>query len=203
MARQPRWLTVPVLAVLVTAPIARAQAQSINLGVMAGASLSTFTGDFAADVKQNATFIGGAFVRLSALGFAVQPGLYYAGKSAKFLSDTPQETTTKLGYIQIPIVLRFHLGPLYVGGGPSLGIKIGCTSTPTSSGTSSDCADAAGAKSTEVSGIAEAGIEFGKISLGARADFGLTNAIEAINGGSTANITAKTRTVSAVLAVWF
>lgn len=203
MPRPTRWFIAPVVAGLVVAPLHRAEAQSINIGIMAGASLSTFTGDFTADVKNNATFIGGAFLRLSALGLAVQPGLYYAGKSAKFQSDTPAESTTKLGYIQIPIVLRFHLGPLYVGGGPSIGLKIGCTTTPTSTGTGTDCPDAEGAKSTEVSGIAEAGIEFGKFSLGGRADFGISNAIEAINGGSTANITAKTRTVSAVVAIWF
>jgi hypothetical protein len=54
-----------------------------------------------------------------------------------------------------------------------------------------------------ISGILEAGVEFGKFSLGGRADIGLSNAIEAIQTGSTANVTYKTRTLSAVAAIRF
>lgn len=192
---------VPLLGLLTVMPTHRADAQSISFGVLAGASLSTFTGDLAADVKNNAGFIVGGFVRLGALGFAVQPGLYYTMKGAK--SDDFDETAnhgykTSLDYIQIPIVLRIHMGPLYVGGGPAIGIKLSCMNTAGSSA-ATDCGTAEGAKSTEISGIAEAGIEMGKISLGLRGDLGLTNAMEAVQSGNASNIVVKTRTVSAVL----
>jgi hypothetical protein len=95
------------------------------------------------------------------------------------------------------------MGPLYVGAGPAIGLKLSCMNTPGATGTSTDCADAAGAKSTEISGILEAGVEFGKFSLGGRADIGISNALEAIQTGSTANVTYKTRTLSAVAAIRF
>lgn len=206
MPRISRGFAVPLFAALSLAPVHRAEAQSISLGLMAGASLSTFTGDFASDVKNNAGFIAGAFVRLSALGFAVQPGIYYTAKGAKtedFSETTGQGSKTKLNYIQVPIVIRIHMGPLYVGGGPAVGINLSCFNTAGSGGTQTDCSDAVGVKNTEVSGILEAGVEFGKFSLGARADIGISNAIEAIQSGSTANVTYKTRTVSAVAAIRF
>ena len=173
---------------------------------MAGASLSTFTGDFAKDVANNTGFIAGGFVRLSAVGFAIQPGLYYTTKGAQtsdFSEVTGTGSKTALDYIEIPIVIRIHMGPLYVGAGPAIGLKLSCMNTPSATGTSADCSDNAGVKSTETSGILEAGVEFGKFSLGGRADIGISNAIEAIQSGSTKNVTYKKRTLSAVEAITF
>ena len=202
MPRPYRWLVLPVLAALLAAPQHRAQAQLISFGITAGASVSTLTGDFATDVKNNTTFLGGAFVRLTALGFAIQPGLYYTGKSAKFASNSPLERTTKLGYIQIPVVLRFHMGPLYFGGGPSVGIKISCLNDPTA-GASTDCGTSDGAKSTEFTGIIEAGLDFRHFSIGGRADIGISNAFEAINTGNSGVLAYKTRTISAMIGYRF
>jgi hypothetical protein len=194
-----------IVTVLLASPLRPASAQSISFGVMAGASLSTFTGDFAADVKNNTGFIAGGFVRLSAVGFAIQPGLYYTTKGAQ-TSDFSEVTGTgskiALDYIEIPIVIRIHMGPLYVGAGPAIGLKLSCMNTAGST-PSADCANASAAKSTEISGILEAGVEFGKFSLGGRADIGISNAIEAIQAGSTTNVTYKTRTLSAVAAIRF
>ena len=199
--RRPARLLVPLLSLLVAVPAHRAEAQSISFGVLAGGSLSTFTGDLVADVKNNAGYIVGGFVRLGAMGFAVQPGLYYTMKGAKsedFSESTGQGSKTSLDYIQVPVVLRLHMGPLYFGGGPAIGINLKCMNT-VGSAAAVDCGDAEGVKSTEISGIAEAGIEMGKISLGLRGDLGLSNAMEAIQSGNASNIGVKTRTVSAVL----
>jgi hypothetical protein len=205
MTARSGWYVLPMVAALASTPVRHADAQLLSFGLMAGGSLSTFTGDFAADVKNNAGFIAGGFVRVGALGFAVQPGLYYTSKGAKssdFSETTGQGSRTKLDYIQIPLVLRLSLGPLYVGAGPAIGVKISCHNEP-AGGESADCDDAFGPKSTEVSGIAEAGLQFGKFSLGARADIGISNAIEAIQSGNTDNVSYKTRTISAVAAIRF
>ncbi|MEO5800901.1 MAG: porin family protein [Gemmatimonadales bacterium] len=207
MIRRSR-LALPLLGLLALAlaPLRAATAQSISFGITGGASLSTFTGDLAQDAKNYSTYIVGGFARIGALGFAVQPGIYYTGKGAK--SKDATEGTVKLNYIQIPLVLRLGLGPIYVGAGPAIGIKVSCKLAAASSGYGSgtDCSDDATVdpvKSTEVSGIVEAGIEFGKFSLGARGDLGLTNAIEAAQSGSTDKLGVKTRTVSAVVAIRF
>ena len=69
MPRPSRWFIVPALAILMAAPLHRAEAQliSISPGLMAGGSLSSFTGDTKADLKQ-VGFIAGAFVRVSVKG---------------------------------------------------------------------------------------------------------------------------------------
>jgi hypothetical protein len=205
MRDRSRWC-LAFLLMLCSAPLRPVHAQSISLGLMAGASLSTFTGDFAKDVKNNTGFIAGGFVRLSAVGFAIQPGLYYTTKGAQtsdFSEVTGTGSKTALDYIEIPIVIRIHVGPLYVGAGPAIGLKLSCMNTPGATGASADCANASAAKSTETSGILEAGVEFGKFSLGGRADIGISNAIEAIQTGSTTNVTYKTRTLSVVAAIRF
>lgn len=201
-------LALPLLSALLLFPATRADAQSISFGITGGASLSTFTGDLVQDAKNYSTYIVGGYVRLGALGFAVQPGLYYAGKGAKSEANGVDQGNVKLNYIQVPLVLRLRLGPLYVGGGPAIGFKLNCkVSDPTAGyGGGTDCDDDATAdpvKSTEVSGIVEAGIEFGKFSLGARGDLGLTNVFEAVQAGSASNLGVKTRTVSAMFAIRF
>lgn len=202
---------VPCLAVLAVAPVRDAAAQSVSFGLMAGGSLSTFTGDFVEDAKNYGGFIGGGFARIGVAGFAIQPGVYYTSKGAKAEDVVgTADATTKLDYIQIPVVFRVGLGTgktrFYVGAGPAIGIKIGCKITlQGASGVDDSCPDGedGSPKSTEVSGIAEAGIEFGKFSIGARADLGLTNAFKAVEAGSTSDVKVRTRTLSAVAAIRF
>jgi hypothetical protein len=212
MTRHSGWLALPIVAALVSVPAQRADAQLISFGVMAGGSLSTFTGDHVSDIKNNTGFIAGAFVRLGALGFAVQPGAYYTTKGAKssdFSESAGTGSQTKLGYIEIPVVIRLRLGPLYVGAGPAIGFKLGCKVTLESSAStgSQDCADASstvpGPKSVEYSGVAEAGLNFGKFSVGGRADVGISNAIEAINSNDVNTANFRTRTISLVAAIRF
>ena len=211
MPRHTRWLVVPVLAMLVAAPLQRANAQliSISPGLMVGGSLSTFTGNLASDVKNYAGFIAGAFVRVGVLGFAVQPGAYYTTKGAK-TSDFSETTGAKrsLDYLQIPLVIRLRMGPLYIGGGPAVGFKLGCKLTfQASTSSAQDCGSGSdagfNAKSLEYTGILEAGLTFGKFELGGRADIGLANVNEAISSGSASGITYKTQTLSAVASIRF
>src|SRR5579862_6560384 len=87
MPHRSRWIVLPLATALASAIPGRADAQLVSFGLMAGASLSTFTGDGVSDVKNYAGFIAGGFVRIAALGFAVQPGVYYTSKgvnSAEF-----------------------------------------------------------------------------------------------------------------------
>ena len=60
MPRRSLWFAFPCLIALVATASLHLGAQSISPGVMAGGSLSTFTGDVAGDVKNYAGFIAGA-----------------------------------------------------------------------------------------------------------------------------------------------
>jgi hypothetical protein len=193
------WMSAVTVAILATAPLQATRAQSIGFGVMGGGSLSTFTGDFVSDVKNYAGWIAGAFIHVGVAGFSVQPGVYYTAKGFK-TSTSSQEFGSgnkKLDYLQIPLVARLSLGPIYIGGGPAIGFKIGCQLG--SPGTTGNCGNFSGPdpKSTEISGIGEAGIRLGKISLGARADLGLSD----VFNGPINNVNVRTRTVSAVLEI--
>lgn len=212
MLKQLRYL-VPTAAVLAFAPLQPAEAQSIQPGLMAGASLSTFTGDFVEDAKKYASFIAGAFVRLEFMGFAVEPGAYYTRKGAKTEEEGEVAGTNSLSYLQIPLVIKLGIpfgrsARIYFGGGPAIGLNLGCSFTAAAGGgsASTDCEEGGGgleAASTEMSGIAVAGIEFGKLSLGVRGDFGLTNVYEAVAGNSSVEPEIKTQTISAVLSIRF
>jgi len=58
-------------------------------------------------------------------------------------------------------------------------------------------------KSTEFSGIGEAGLEFGKLSVGIRADLGLSNLYQASAGNISVDPDVKSRTISAVVGIRF
>ena len=216
MLRQIRFIAPLAIAVL-AAPIESASAQSAQFGLMAGASLSKFTGELADDVKNYSSFIAGAFVRLEFMGFAFEPGAYYTRKGAQSEEVEGGTVTNRLQYIQIPIVLKLGMGTgktrFYVGAGPSIGFNIGCRLSFAGDGTtpdiSEDCKDLSGEagefdpKSTEFSGIAVAGVDLGKFSLGVRGDFGLTNVYESLQSGSVDQNDVKTRTISAVAMIRF
>ncbi len=141
------------------------------------------------------------------MGFAVQPGLYYTTKGAQtsdFSEDAGTGSKTALDYIEVPIVIRIHMGPLYVGAGPAIGLKLSCMNTPGATGTSTSTAPMPSARNPPRSaGFSRQEWNSRKFSLGGRADIGISNAIEAIQTGSTANVTYKTRTLSAVAAIRF
>jgi hypothetical protein len=202
MHRIARHLASPAIlaGALLLGAASSAPAQLVSFGVMAGGSLSTFTGNTLSDVKHYVTFIGGAYIRLGFAGFAFQPSVYYTGKGAQTAELTETSgATTKLTYLEIPLVLRIALGPLYIGAGPAVSVNLNCKITD--SGGVGNCASFGGfdASSTEVSGIAEAGLRFGHVSIGGRADLGITNAFKQDVG----SLDIKTQTVSAVIAIRF
>ena len=108
--RRPISTLIALVGMLSLAPV-QARSQSISVGVLAGASLSTFTGDIVSDAKNYAGFIAGGFVRLGAMGFSVQPGVYYTTKGVKSEDFTGESSgRTKLSYVQVPLVIRLGMG---------------------------------------------------------------------------------------------
>jgi hypothetical protein len=208
-------LSLAAAALLALAPLTSAQAQ-IGFGVMAGGSLANISGDLTDGSKNTPTFVFGGFLDVNAGGFAVQPGLLFTRKGFK-IDDiggiTPKST---FDYLQVPLVLRIGMpmgqnGRFYIGAGPAIGIKLACRISGSGGGisASTDCEDletddgGIELKSTEFSGIGEAGVEFGKFSLGIRADLGLSNVYKATAGNISVDPDVKTRTISAVAAIRF
>lgn len=208
-------LSLATAALLALTPLTSAQAQ-IGFGLMAGGSLSNVSGDLADGTKNTPTFLVGGFMNVNAGGFAVQPSLIFARKG--FKTDdiggiTPKST---FDYLQVPLVLRIGMpmgqnSRVYIGAGPAIGIKLACRLTGSGGGisASTDCEDletddgGIELKSTEFSGIGEVGLEFGKFSVGIRADLGLSNIYKVSAGNISVDPDVKTRTISAVAAIRF
>jgi hypothetical protein len=210
-----RHLTSLLAATALLAIPASAHAQ-IGLGVMAGGSLSNVSGDLVTDAKNTGTFLVGGFLNVNAGGFAVQPGLVFARKG--FKGDPIDGVTPKntFDYLQVPLVVRIGMpvgskGRFYIGAGPSIGVKVGCRLSGSEDGISfsTNCDDLSTdeggieLKTTEFSAIGETGLEFGKLSIGVRADLGLSNVYQATAGSLALPADIKTKTISAVVALRF
>lgn len=200
---------------LVAVPAASAHAQ-IGLGVMAGGSFANVSGDLVDDAKNTGTFLVGGFLNVNAGGFQLQPSLLFTRKGFKGPEVSGVTTKSTFDYLQVPVVLRIGMpvgsnGRFYLGAGPAIGLKVACRLVGSGGGLSysTNCDDldsddgGIALKSTEFSGIGEAGLEFGKLSIGVRADLGLTNAYRATAGNVSVDPDVKTKTISAVVALRF
>jgi hypothetical protein len=213
MSRTCTFVAAAFLAVL---PTTSAHAQ-IGLGLMAGGSLSNVSGDLPDNTKQALTFVVGGFLHLDVAGFGLNPGLLFARKGFKAPPEGGVTPKATFDYLQVPVVFRIGMpagnsGRFYIGVGPAIGFKLGCRLSASSGGVSAstDCEDldlgggaTLGLKSTEISGIGEVGLEFGKLAIGIRADLGLDNIFKVSSGVISVTPDIKTRTISAVVAYRF
>ena len=176
----PKFLRMPsTAALLLAAMTATASAQTI--GLTAGATFNTISGDDVEDVFESKTgFVGGAYLNLPLGGgaFSVEPAVLYSMKGAN-IQDTDVEFSGD--YIQIPVLLRYGFG---AGGvkpvifaGPAVSFQVGCEF---SDGSDSATCEEAGddGKSTAWDGIVGAGLSFGKLGVDVRYEFGLTDVYE-------------------------
>jgi len=208
-------LSLTAAALLALAPLASTQAQ-IGYGAMVGGSLANVTGDLVDGSKNTTTFLLGGFLNVPVGGFAIQPGLLFNRKGFAVDEIAGVTTKTTFDYLQIPVVARMGMpvgqsGRFYIGVGPAVGIKMGCRLSASFSGISgsTNCDDletdegGIALKSTEISGIGEVGLEFGKFSIGLRGDLGLTNIYKATAGNVSVEPDVKSKTISAVAAIRF
>lgn len=170
---------------LIAMPLA-AQKPSPRLGLMAGVSLTSFTGEDASDFKSRTSFLGGGFAELPLSDMiSIQPEALYNVKGAK--SEEPgSNLAIKLSYFQVPVLLRVNVPTSGSGNtrirphlyaGPAMGFKTSCkiSGNEGSVSVSADCSDFdVEAKSTELSAIFGGGIDINNFSIGARLDLGLS-----------------------------
>jgi hypothetical protein len=117
------------LALALTLGVAgAAQAQSARFGVKAGASLTNVTGDGTGDVKNLFGFHGGLIANLPINdAFSIQPELLYSMKGAKLEESFGGYTgklTSRLHYIDVPVLARVNAGGLFFELGPQIGFLV-------------------------------------------------------------------------------
>ena len=98
----------------------------LQLGLKAGANFSNFTGGDFKNVEKEALTrpYAGAYVRWRfANNLGLQPELLFSEQGAKLKSGT-QEFDAKVSYLNIPIMVQYHFGNIYLEVGPQVGFKL-------------------------------------------------------------------------------
>ena len=98
----------------------------IQLGLKAGANFSNFTGGDFKNVEKEALTrpYAGGYVRWRfANNLGLQPELLFSEQGAKLKSGT-QEFDAKVSYLNIPIMVQYHFGNVYLEAGPQVGFKL-------------------------------------------------------------------------------
>lgn len=172
---------------LLTAVMVNAQV-SLYAGPKAGFALTSLSADDAVEdqLKQNATFTGGAFLNIKLIGLAIQPEVLYIQKSAD-IEDT--DNSIKQSYLEIPVLVKFYPvipGPLSVNvfAGPSFGFNLDTEFDFEGGSVSDDDAGSTIALSAVVGGGVDFNLEGGSVlMLDARYNFGLSGVFDADNVG--------------------
>lgn len=165
--------------IFITTPDAQAQ-----LGVKGGLNVANFndtdaSADSRAGIMAGLTYDFG--VPMSPI--TIQPGVFYAQKGAK-LSEGNVEATTKLDYIEIPVVAKFNFildNPMltpHVYFGPYLGFNINAEQE-VSGGENSGTVDIDDAvKGTDFGVVVGAGADITRFNVGVRYSAGLSDIAE-------------------------
>jgi hypothetical protein len=115
-----------------------AQAQSISYGVKAGASLTSYTGKNTGDLKNVVGFHGGLVANFAVNdAFSIQPELLYSMKGAKSeetIGGYTDKVTSRLHYIDVPVLARVNAGGLFFELGPQIGFLVAAKSKEEISG---------------------------------------------------------------------
>jgi len=168
MTRGPGRLLLVLGFALVLAGPASAQ---VAVGLTGGVNSSTLTGSDAdsLNVTSKTGGGGGGYVNIY-LGkrFSAEGQLLFSGQG--FDSDSGSVTQ---GYIQIPMLLKVYFGHLNIFAGPALGWEVSCSVNASSASGGCDAAN-----SSVWSGIAGAGLQFGKLGVEAHYQSGFSDTFE-------------------------
>ena len=176
----PKFLRMTATAVLLVAAMT-ATASAQGIGITAGATFNSISGDDVEDVFESKTgFVGGAYLSLGlgGGGLSLEPAVLYTMKGANIQGSDVEFSGD---YIQIPILLRYGFGAGNVKpaifAGPAASFQVSCDFSDSSD--SASCEDAGSdGKSTQWDGIVGAGLGFGKFGVDVRYEFGLSDVYE-------------------------
>jgi hypothetical protein len=186
MRRTLRAVLAAVFAVFIVTSTSQAQMTGLDIGATAGVNLATMSGDDVEDAKNLVGFmVGVSFIKRMTDMFSFQPEIAYSMKGSKF-DDGVDEGELKAAYIDLPLLAKISLGTamgtsrpaLYIG--PYVAFNMSCDIE--SGGVSVDC-DVAEIepKTLDFGAIAGIGMDFGRMNVFARYQFGLTDLADDFN----------------------
>jgi hypothetical protein len=109
-------LILSISILLVTNLFTKAQViPSFQFGIKGGINLSKFSTNNSFDSDNRAGYLAGVWARIGALGFNVQPEVYYASKTATFNISGGSNTITYKS-IDVPLLIGYKIGTFGIGG---------------------------------------------------------------------------------------
>jgi hypothetical protein len=145
MISRTRLNTLVAATAIALAASASAASAQLVIGAKLGATFSKVdVDDDETNESRLTSFGGGGFIRFGLGGLSIQPEILALTKGTEFDSSGDDDGKIKLDYVEIPILVRFGLGQLYLMAGPSIGFDIGCEIEAEGLDSSFDC-DEAGA----------------------------------------------------------
>lgn len=158
-----------LLSFLIVGPLSA----QVAIGLTGGVNTSTLSGSDvdSLDVNSGTGGGGGAYVNLY-LGpkFSVEGQLLFSANSF----DVSSVTVTQ-GYLQIPALLKFYAGKLNLFAGPAIAWEVSCSADASASATCDQSANSVW------SGIAGAGLQFGKLGVEAHYQTGFSDSFEDVD----------------------
>lgn len=161
------------------AGVQQAAAQQNMVGVKGGFMSSELSGDFTG-LESRTGFGFGAFLQVMvAPSFSIQPEALYLSKGA---SEEGGDGEVKASYLQVPVLVQYHLPTPGVSprvfAGPSIAFETGCDVEE--DGASASCEDVAiNTKSADFGLVFGAGVDIPAggviVTLDGRYDMGVTN----------------------------
>ncbi|GAB2789946.1 porin family protein [Hymenobacter latericoloratus] len=163
---------------LVAGATGLARAQSVQVGIKAGPTLATITGDDANDAnKYKAGLNAGVALQfgLAPKNFiALQPEILYSMKGARTENGAVESKST-LHYIDVPVLLRINADGPFFELGPQVGFLVGVKNELKSGAGSVSGTDKSLYNTVDIGGVAGVGYQFGSgPSLGLRYNMGFT-----------------------------
>ena len=108
---------------LIVVTVAAHAQTGVRLGLKAGVSLTSITGDYAQNLKSKFGFHAGLVANIGVTNrLSVQPELLYSQKGAPDNNGTG--ITNRLNYIELPVLLRFNARIFFFEAGPQLGLLV-------------------------------------------------------------------------------
>lgn len=102
------------------------KAQSLEIIPKAGINIATQNIKGESNESSKIGFQGGLGLNIhtGARGLSIQPELNFVGKGTAIKSGATKNRYN-LNYLEVPVLAKYSLGPVYVNGGPSVGVLLG------------------------------------------------------------------------------
>lgn len=163
-----------LLAMVLSASLSTAGAAQVAIGITGGVNSATLTGDDAdaANVSAKTGGSGGGYANIY-LGsrFSAEGQLLFTAQG--FNADS---VTFSQGYISIPMLLKVYFGKLNIFLGPSISWSVSCSADLDEADTQCDTA-----ANSLWSGVAGAGLQFGKLGVEAHYETGFSDTFEDVD----------------------